>query len=241
MLAALVAGCQDGPRTTTARTPSASPVTAVTPSPSASPTPSAAPAALAYRTKESTEQRGQVKLTLSLPVFSGPLAQEVNRRVSRSVEDGIGRTDDVTEKTDIEVLGVVSTNDGRTVQVQLGFSFFEEGSAHPTDTSSTVVLTADTARPVLLTEVLSPLRPALAAALRHASEVTTAEGGEDPAQMLKPVLDDWADWQSGPKGMTFYFDDYQAGSHAGGIREADVPWTVLRPWVTPAAWALLGP
>jgi hypothetical protein len=173
-------------------------------------------------------------------MFAGSLAAAVNRRVTRSVEDGLEEQgDEVDVPTHVEVLSDVTVNDGSTVQVRLDFSFFSSGAAHPLDTVSTVVLRRADARPVLLSEVLTEPSSALAAALRHASTVARTDGRDDPAGALTTKLSDWADWQSGPDGMSFFFDDYQAGSHAAGMREVTVPWPVLRTWVRPDMYALL--
>jgi len=92
---------------------------------------------------------------------------------------------------------------------------------------------------VLLSEVFTDPSSALAAALRHASAVARTEGRDDPAGTLTTKLADWADWQAGLDGMSFFFDDYQAGSYAAGLREVAVPWPVLRTWVRPDIYALL--
>jgi hypothetical protein len=201
------------------------------------PTPPASSGApLTVRTVKSKQVRGTSTITTSLPVFAGPLAAEVNRRVQRSADDGIGPAE---ADSTIDVIGEVTVNNGRTVQVVLSYSFYAEGAAHPTDSVSTVVLRRADAHPILLTDVLSQTTPALTAALKYGTAFAKKEGSEDPALTLTNKVKDWADWQADAKGMSFYFDDYQAGSHAAGLRELDVPWSVLRSWVRDDAYALL--
>ena len=168
----------------------------------------------------------------------------MERRVRRSADEGVSRfaqdaPDDVDSSVDVSA--EVTRNDGRTLQVRLQFFFYAQGAAHPLNEVSTVVLQRVDAAPVLLTDVLADATPALEAALRHASGVAAEEGLEDPAGNLSADVEDWADWQAGPNGLTFLFDDYQAGSYATGLRELDVPWSVVRPWVRDDAYRLLGP
>jgi hypothetical protein len=187
---------------------------------------------------------GRTSFDLTLPTFSGPLAESVNRRVRRSADEGVKEfSDDAPDDmgSDVQVEGTVTVNDGRTVQVALEFSYYAQGAAHPTDSVSTVVLRRADASPVLLADVLSSPSKALAAALRHASEVAAEDGRDDPAGSLTTRLKDWADWQADADGFTFRFDDYAAGSHAAGLRSVDVPWALVRQWVRDDAYALLGP
>jgi hypothetical protein len=181
---------------------------------------------------------------MQLPSFSGPFAEEVTQRVRRSGEDGVEQfAQDAPTDVDstVEVKSEVTTNDERTVQVRLNFFYYAQGAAYPLDGVNTVVLRRSDARPIMLAEVFSAPSPALQAALRHASTVAAENGNEDPAETLTTALRDWADWQAGPTGLTFSFDDGQAGSHATGLRQVDVPWSILRPWVRVDAYELLGP
>lgn len=71
--------------------------------------------------------------------------------------------------------------------------------------------------------------------------MAAAQGQDDPSTFLTTKVSDWANWQSGPSGITFFFDDYAAGSHAAGLRSVEVPWALLRPYVRNDAYALLAP
>jgi len=189
-------------------------------------------------------REGRTAWTMDLPEVAGLLGLEVERRVRRSADEEVSRfatdaPDDVDSS--VEVTAQVTRNDGRTVQVQLNTFFYAGDTPHPSNSVSTVVLRRPDAAPVLLTDVLTDATPALEAALRHASRIAAEEGREDPAGSLSAVVEDWADWQAGPDGMTFLFDDYQAGSYVAGLRELDVPWLVVRPWVRDQAYELLGP
>lgn len=199
---------------------------------------------LGVHTEKAEGRTGRVTYRMSLPAFSGPLASEVDRRVRRSADDEVAQvvhTAAADADTEVDVIGEVTADDGRTVQVRLKAVAYTQGAAHPTDAVSTVVLRRADARPVLLADVLADPDHALAAALRQASEVAAQTGQSDPVGTLTTSMRDWADWQAGPAGMTFSFDDGQAGGHAAGLREVAVPWTVVRPWVRVAAYALLGP
>jgi hypothetical protein len=181
---------------------------------------------------------------MELPQVAGSLGPEVERRVRRSADEGVSRfatdaPDDVDSS--VEVTAEVTRNDGRTVQMRLDFFFYAQDTPHPSNSVSTVVLRRADAAPVLLTDVLTDTTPALEAALRHATHVAAERGREDPAGSLSTGVEDWADWQAGPDGLTFLFDDYQAGSYVAGLREVDVPWSVVRPWVQDEAYELLGP
>ncbi len=192
-----------------------------------------------------TVVRGKHGLTifrLTLPVFSGPGADRVNARIRRSAYQGVtgngGASDVVSE---VDAAGVVTVNDDRTVQVRLPFVYYAQGAAHPTDSVSTVALQRVDGRPLLLPDVFSDLTHGLAVALRHATQVAAMQGQDDPSHLLTTKASDWANWQSGPTGMTFYFDDGAAGSHARGLRMIEVPWTLLRAYVRDDSYALLGP
>ncbi len=218
--------------------PTPAPSSAVAPEPGAS----AAPLEV---TRTSVEGRqGRTAWSMDLPQVAGPLGPEVERRVRRSADEGVSRfatdaPDDVDSS--VEVTAKVTRNDARTMQVQLDVFFYAQGTPHPSNSVSTVVLRRKDAAPVLLTDVLRDTTPALEAALRHASGTAAAEGREDPVGSLSTGVEDWADWQASPDGMTFLFDDYQAGSYVAGLREVDVPWSVVRPWVRDEAYRLLGP
>lgn len=196
-------------------------------------------------TRTSVEGRqGHTAWTMDLPKVAGSLGPEVERRVRRSADDGVSlfatdAPDDVDSR--VEVTTEVARNDGRTVQVRLGFVFYAQGTPYPSNGVSTVVLRRADASPVLLTDVLTDARPALEAALRHASRVAAQEGRQDPADSLSTGVEDWADWQAGPDGLTFLFDDDQPRGHASDLREVNVPWSIVRPWVRDEAYELLGP
>jgi hypothetical protein len=256
VLCAVLAGCSEagggGPDpvpTTPAASASGAP--AVTPGPTVPPSSTAAPApttagplSVAAQPTEYAGERGGTSYTVSLPTIAGPLAEAVNRRVKRSADDAIGEwTDEETDggPSSFDVAAEVTVNDGRTVQVQLELSFYAEDAAHPTSGVSTVALRRADASPILLSQVFTSSRSALSVALTRASAVAKSEGRIDPAGSLTTDEADWADWQTTPEGITFSFDDYAAGDYASGLRQLDVPWSALRPWVRDDAWALLGP
>ncbi|MCW2608744.1 MAG: hypothetical protein JWO60_3437 [Frankiales bacterium] len=205
-----------------------------------------APAATTTSSSKLEGRQGFTTWTMVLPELPGPFGAAVERRVRRSADEGVARLaaeaeadDDVASSVDVHV--EVTRDDGRTVQARLLFSFYAQGAAHPLNEVSTVVVARPDAAPVLLTDVLTDTAPALEAALRHASLVAKQEGRDDPADRLSIDVDNWADWQAGPDGMTFFFDDYKAGGYASGLRDLNVPWSIVRPWVQDDAYKLLGP
>lgn len=230
----------------TAPAPALSPATAPPSTLSSLPRPSLTPSSgpLGVSTTLVQGRHGRITYHLTLPVFTGPQADLVNARVRRSADEGVtsGTRDVPADVTgEIDTTGVVTVNDGRSVQIRLPFLYNAQGAAHPTDTVSTVALRRADAQPLLLTDVFTDPAPALAVALQHASEVATTQGQDNPSAFLTTKISDWANWQSGPTGITFFFDDYAAGSHAAGLRSVEVPWTLLHPYLRDDAHALLAP
>ncbi len=189
--------------------------------------------------------RDGLAYTLELPEFSGgDAAGELNRRVRASalgaVSASAAQVRPGDPKRTLDGTSRVTTNDGRTVQVRLVESDFLQGTAHTTDSVRTVVIAVATRRPVTLDEVFTQGREALKALAPHVKAVAVSEGEAvtEPAG-LSPREANWAAWQSTDKGMAFSFQDFQLGGH--GLREYTVPWSVVRPLMSPTAYELLGP
>ena len=155
--------------------------------------------------------------TISIPVFSGaPVAKEVNRRVRAAANDLIAQVrreakDDAGAKRTLTGVGTVVTNDRRTIQVTIIFSDYLAGTAHPANAVTTTVIDVGKARPVLLTQVIQ--NPPEGLRFLKAQVVKAAKKKREPVDKagLAPKVANWANWQTTPAGMTFYFGDYQLG------------------------------
>ena len=169
---------------------------------------------------------------IDIPVFSGaPVAKEANRRVRAAANDLIARVrreakEDAGVKRTLTGDGTVVTNDGRTVQVTIIFIDSLAGTAHPANAVTTTVVDVSKARPVLLRQVIQ--NPPEGLRLLKAQVVKAAKKKGEPIDRagLAPRLANWANWQTTPDGITFYFDDYQLGGY--GLRRYTVPWRSAR-------------
>ncbi len=169
---------------------------------------------------------------VSIPIFSGaPVANEVNRRVRAAANDLIAQVrreakGDAGVKRTLTGVGSVVTNDRRTVQVTIVFSDYLAGSAHPANAVTTTVIDASLARPVLLSQVIQ--NPSDGLRFLRTQVVKAAKKKREPLEKagLAPQLTNWANWQTTPAGITFYFGDYQLGGY--GLRRYTVPWRSAR-------------
>lgn len=165
---------------------------------------------------------------VTIPEFSGSsVATEVNRRV-RAAADGLiaqvkreAKGDGGVRRT-LTGDGTVVTNDGRTAQVTIIFVDFLAGTAHPANYVTTTVVDVRTARPVLLTQVVQNPPEGLRYLKGQVVKVAKKKGEPVDEAGLAPKVANWANWQSTPDGLTFYFPDYQLGGY--GLREYTVPW-----------------
>jgi hypothetical protein len=181
----------------------------------------------------------------SVRFSGGPGASEVNRRVRAAVDDAVRRGQqearrDGGERRRITGSSVVTTNDGRTVQVAAQFVDSLAGTAHPSLYVATTVVTTEAGRPILVTELFRDDRAAFSTfgtevrrtARRLGRPVTDADG-------LAPRATNWDNWQTSAEGMTFLFDDGQLGMR--GTPSYAVPWSVVEPLLTRDARRLLAP
>ncbi|WP_432492744.1 hypothetical protein [Kineococcus auxinigenes] len=211
--------------------------------PSGEPTP--AREALRWDEEHLTGSDGTFTWDVTVPRATGPaVAGEVNRRVTASA-------DHVVEAAAATVLdgdpprlltgeGTVTTDDGRTVQVLLEFVDSTEGTAHPTTSVTTVVLDVEREEPVVLSDVFADPRAAFEELAPVVEEVADAAGEPvTDAEGLAPQEVNWAAWQSGEDGITFWFQDQQLGGH--GTRQYLVPWERVEHLLTPGARELLAP
>jgi hypothetical protein len=175
----------------------------------------------------------------------GPGTSEINRRVRAAVDDAVRRgkqeaRQDGGERRRITGTSVVTTNDGRTVQVSAQFVDALAGTAHPALYVATTAVTSEAGRPILVSELFRDERAAFRALSREVRKAAerNGEGIGEPAG-LAPRPANWDNWQTSTKGMTILFDEYQLGGR--GIRSYTVRWSVVEPLLTPAARRLLAP
>lgn len=169
---------------------------------------------------------------VAIPVFSGPaVAAEANRRVRAAANDLIAQVrreamDDRGVKRTLTGTGTVGTNDGRTVQVTIMFTDYLAGTARPSLYVTTTVVDIRRARPVLLTQIVQNPPDGLRFLRTEVVKAARRNGDEVDAGGLAPRTANFANWQSSPAGLTFYFSEYQLGG--AGIRSYTVPWNRAR-------------
>jgi len=165
-------------------------------------------------------------------VFSGPaVAEEMNRRVRAAANDMTAKVRrearrDRGVKRTLTGTGEVGTNDGRTVQVTIQFVDFLAGTARPASYVTTTVVDVRRGRPVLLTQVIQNPADGLRFIGTEVTRVAKKKGEPVDPEGLAPRLANYANWQSSPAGLTFYFAEYQLGG--AGIRSYTVPWSQAR-------------
>ncbi|MCI2237060.1 hypothetical protein MO973_40455 [Paenibacillus sp. TRM 82003] len=237
-------GSEQAPGAAEPTTTSSLATTSLAPSaPGAEPTATAK--ALRWDEDHLTGSEGTFTWDVTVPRAAGPaVAAEVNRRVVASAEDVIDAARasvlDGDPPRTLTGEGTVTTDDGRTVQVVLEFVDSTEGTAHPTTSVTTVVLDVERERPVVLGDVFDDPRAAFEELALVVEEVADAAGQPvTEPEGLSPQEANWAAWQSGEDGITFWFQDYQLGGH--GTRQYLVPWDRAGHLLTPAARELLAP
>lgn len=180
-----------------------------------------------------------------VPVFAGsPVAEDVNVRVRAAAGAAIAHARREVRPGDphrtLSGTGTVTTDDGRTAQVRFDFTDYLDGTAHPVDSVRTVVVDLADGLPVTLAGVF-PREHAALVRLARAVRRLAAAGGEPITAPggLAPQPRNWASWQTTTRGMAVSFQDYQLGGH--GTRTYVVPWTVVRPLMSPRSRRLLAP
>ncbi len=167
-----------------------------------------------------------------MPVFSGPpVAAEANRRVRAAANDLIARVrrearQDRGVKRTLNGIGTVGTNDGRTVQVVIRYGDYLQGTAHPASFVTTTVVDIRRVRPVLLSQVIQNPPEGLRFLRTEVVKAARRKGEQLDTSGLAPRIANFANWQTSPAGLTFYFAEYQLGG--AGIRSYTVPWSRAR-------------
>ena len=164
-------------------------------------------------------------------ILRTPVADEANRRVRAAADDLISQVrreakQDRGVKRTLTGTGTVATNDGRTVQVTILFTDYLAGTARPALFVTTTVVDIGKARPVLLTQVIQNPTESLRFLRTEVVKAAKKKGEPVDAAGLAPRIANWANWQSSPAGLTFYFPEYQLGG--AGIRSYTVPWSRAR-------------
>ncbi|GAA1435575.1 hypothetical protein GCM10009616_32990 [Microlunatus lacustris] len=208
------------------------------------PTPTADPAGLRVEVVAVEGRSGSLSWAIESVRFSGgPGAAEVNRRVRAAVDDAIRRgkreaRDDDGERR-ITGSSVVTTNDGRTVQVSAHFVDYLAGTASPANHVATTAVTTDEGRPILVSELFRDEGAAFTALARAVRRAADRSGDGLEPDGLAPRRTNWDNWQTSTEGMTVLFDEYQLGGR--GIRSYPIAWSVVEPLLTPSARRLLAP
>ncbi|MFN8074608.1 MAG: hypothetical protein U0Q15_04190 [Kineosporiaceae bacterium] len=237
--------------TTPASTPAGSAPAAATTtaSPTASRTAAVARPLTATLGQHLRGSRGTYRWDLTYPSFSGgPAAAEADRRMSATLDtavaawaDGVTAPGEPASTDPRELTGQaeVTVNDGRTLQVRLGTYHYVQGAAHGISSTYTLALdvTATPAKPLLLRGLLRDPAAAYAAFRREVTRQAAADGAVVEGDGVSAKDANWAAWQSGPKGLTFFFGSYQLGAFPAA--DYTVPWSVARPLLTPDAARLL--
>jgi hypothetical protein len=112
------------------------------------------------------------------------------------------------------------------VQVVIFFTDYLAGTAHPALYVTTTVVDIRRSRPVLLSQVVQNPPEGLRFLRTQVIKAARKKGEDVDRTGLAPTIPNYANWQTGAKGLTFYFGDYQLGSH--GIRAYTVPWRSAR-------------
>ena len=214
------------------------------PSPTRTPTAKSPDKGLPFAATRIRGRASSASWDIAIPVFSGPaVAGEVNRRVRAAAKDLIAqvrreaRQDDGVKRT-LTGIGKVGTNDGRTVQVTIQFVDFLAGTARPALYVTTTVVDVGRARPVLLNQVIQNPSDGLRFLGTEVTRVARKKGDQVDAEGLAPRTANFANWQSSPAGLTFYFAEYQLGG--AGIRAYTVPWSRARLVLSAYGEKLLG-
>lgn len=178
------------------------------------------------------ETHGSNTVDVTLPQVTGGTAavrDRFNSGMRAALDDLLGPAVDTTIND-----GSLLDSDGSRVtalgpNVVAGvaiFNWYAKGAAHPNNSVATIVIDAETAKPVLLTDIWTDPQ---AAATKLTALVTRLDNRIDP---LDPVtLDNFLDWVPTPEG----FHVYVPVSHAlGDYLPVTVPWNDIADLMTPA-------
>ncbi len=236
MIAAAVTACS---QQTAQEAPSTVTVTASGASPSSSPnsSTSTAPAdpfeATLLRVQETF---GTNSINVQLPQVTGGSADvrdRFNQGMRTALDDLAGRATDTTiedgELVENERSRVTTITPHVVASVAI-FYWNAEGAAHPNNGVATIAVNADTAEPILLTDVFSDQHTA---AQRLATKVTQINPDVVP---FDQSVDNFLNWVPTPNGFRVYVPVIHA---KGDFWPVTVPWDEISDLMTPAARSAL--
>ncbi|WP_187584367.1 hypothetical protein [Gordonia sp. OPL2] len=241
MLAGAVGGCaqqSDDPAPGSVTTSVVTVTRSVTPS-SSDTTSTTTTAATAYTPTAIRAQgrRGSTTFDVDLPQVSGgetAVRERFNSGMRAALDDVVGRTADTTVE-DGSLAGdthsAVTTTTGTVVAGVAIFSAYAAGAAHPNNLVSTITINATTAKPILLSDVLTDPN---ATSPRLAALVTQID---DRATDVPPVVDSFLNWVPVTAGIRFYVPVIHA---LGDWLPVTVPWNDLSAYLRPGMAEFLG-
>jgi hypothetical protein len=216
--------------------PSATPTETPTPASTVS-APSSVPAGYAATSVLIEETRGTNTVKVNLPQVAGGSAavrDRFNTGMRTALEDLFHPLAD-TSINDGSLMGDersrVTTITEHIVGGVAIFNWYGRGAAHPNNSVATIVIDADTAHPVLLTDLWTDPQ---AAAERLSTLVPEIDDRVNP--LTPPALDTFLNWVPTPQG----FHTYVPVAHAlGDYLPVTVPWDRISELLTPQMRAAL--
>ena len=237
MIAAAATACsqqaaQEAPSTVTVTASGASP-TSSSPGSSTSPTPAAPFEATLLRVQE---KPGTNSINVQLPQVTGGSADvrdRFNNGMRAALDDLAGPATDTTiedgELAENERSRVTTITPHVVAGVAI-FNWYAKGAAHPNNGVATIAINADTADPILLTDVFGDQD---AAAQRLSTAVTRLNPDVVP---FDQSMDQFLNWVPTPNGFRVYVPVIHA---MGDYWPVTVPWDEISDLMTPAARSTL--
>lgn len=177
------------------------------------------------------ETSGTNSIDVHLPQLTGgtaPVRDRFNSGMRTALDDLAGPATDTTIK-DGELPGDdrsrVTTITPRVVAGVAIFNWYAKGAAHPNNGVATITVDADTARPILLTDVFTDQQ---AAGERLATAVTQINSDVVP---FDQSIDNFLDWVPTAEGFHVYVPVIHA---MGDYFPVTVPWDRISDLMTPA-------
>jgi hypothetical protein len=200
---------------------------------SATPEPSEKPAAPFEATLLAVkESPGTNSVDVQLPQVTGGRA-DVRDRFNQGMRTAL---DDLVDKATDTTIGDgqlpenehsrVTTITPHVVAGVAIFNFYAKGGAHPSNTVATIAINADTAQPIMLTDVFADQQ---AAASRLTTKVTQLNPDVVP---FDSSMDNYLNWVPTPNGFRVYVPVIHA---MGDYWPVTVPWDDISDLMTPAA------
>ncbi|RDH77074.1 hypothetical protein DVS77_19115 [Mycolicibacterium moriokaense] len=177
------------------------------------------------------ETRGSNAIDVQLPQVTGGMAA-VRDRFNSGMRAALGDLSGPASDTTIDDGQLPGDERSRvttiTPHVVAGvaiFNWYSEGAAHPNNGVATIVIAADTAQPILLTDVFGDQQ---AAAERLTTSVTQINSDVGP--LTPPSIDTFLNWVPTPQG----FHTYVPVNHAmGDYFPVTVPWDQISDLMSP--------